>query len=124
MLHSVRLSPQFSPLFPCTSCGKPVLTYRRFRAPSVVIPGSPTFQALSVRQRSRPPPSLDRPPFGQPDASWTVVSILPRCPVSPTIKERLIGLKNGSLQRGWLAGLVWVNDDARNWGSKERLRAR
>src|SRR5260370_2759949 len=30
MLHDILLSPQFSPLFPCTSCGKPVPTYRRF----------------------------------------------------------------------------------------------
>src|SRR5260370_1729746 len=30
MLQHILLSPQFSPLFPCTSCGKPVPTYRRF----------------------------------------------------------------------------------------------
>src|SRR6267154_4455173 len=27
-LLCIRLSPQFSPLFPCTNCGKPVLPYR------------------------------------------------------------------------------------------------
>jgi len=28
-LPAIRLSPQFSPRFPCTGCGKPVPTYRR-----------------------------------------------------------------------------------------------
>src|SRR6266852_2775748 len=48
-LNGSRLSPQFSPRFPCTSCGKPVPTYRRFRAPFVVTPCSQTFHSLLVR---------------------------------------------------------------------------
>jgi hypothetical protein len=45
MLSGFRLSPQFSPLFPCTSCGKPVPSDRRFWLPFVVTPGRPAFQA-------------------------------------------------------------------------------
>src|SRR5216684_7162868 len=35
MLVYIRLSPRFSPLFPCTTCGKPVLPYRGSRGLSV-----------------------------------------------------------------------------------------
>ena len=50
MLHTVPLSPQFSPRFPCTSCGKPVPKYRGFRTPFVVIRRSYSFRRPLVCQ--------------------------------------------------------------------------
>ena len=64
ILSWFRLSPQFSPLFPCTRCGKPVPSYRRFWLLSVVTPGHPTFQLRLTARLLEPPPWLERLPEG------------------------------------------------------------
>src|SRR6267378_3330487 len=90
-LCDVRLSPQLSPLFPCTSCGKPVLTYRRRQALSVVIPGCPSFHSRAPADFRDRPISHARPCLGKAAATRAGISNLPRCPVSaPTENVTLV----------------------------------
>jgi hypothetical protein len=90
-LGDIRLSPQLSPLFPCTSCGKPVPTYRGLQALSVVIPGCPSFHS-----RARLPTfatgqfRVRGPVSGSPQQAGQDSQIFPTCFALPTENVKLV----------------------------------